>query len=307
MSTDSDLDARIGAALDTRARNLAESDLRPAIALNAATARSRSAPNRRRWGAPVLVAAAIATIAIVVALIVDSPSTQRVRPVAPPSVSTPMPSITTTPPVASGFDLGYQPLYPFATLAGAQAWQRSKGSQPWHADAGATALAFTSGWLGFTEINIVTSARTDADGAHIGVGYRDPNGVPHTAAVLHLVRFGRDADSPWEVVGSDDDPASFSLDTPAYGTAVKSPVMVGGRIAGVDENIRVTVRHLADPAPVATFCCTPAGSTGPTGSRWGATVPFTAPAGDVLTIVAQTGGHLQEVERFAIQGVRTSP
>jgi len=29
--------------------------------------------------------------------------------------------------------------------------------------------------------------------------------------VLHLVRFGNDPDSPWEVVGSDD--TTFSLDT----------------------------------------------------------------------------------------------
>jgi hypothetical protein len=32
-------------------------------------------------------------------------------------------------------------------------------------------------------------------------------------------------------------------------------------------------------------------------------VPFSAPAGTVLTIVATTGGHLQTVERFAIMGV----
>jgi hypothetical protein len=38
---------------------------------------------------------------------------------------------------------------------------------------------------------------------------------------------------------------------------------------------------------------------------WAATVSFTAAPGDVLTIVAQTGGHLQAVERFAIQGVHT--
>jgi hypothetical protein len=34
-------------------------------------------------------------------------------------------------------------------------------------------------------------------------------------------------------------------------------------------------------------------------------VPFSAPGGTVLTIVATTGGHLQTVERFAIQGVHT--
>jgi hypothetical protein len=71
--------------------------------------------------------------------------------------------------------------------------------------------------LRFTEIDTVTSTRTGADGVHVGVGYRDPNGRLCAAAMLHLVRFGIDPDSPWEVVGSDDNPASFSLDTPAYG------------------------------------------------------------------------------------------
>jgi hypothetical protein len=122
--------------------------------------------------------------------------------------------------------------------------------------------------------------------------------------VLHLVRFGTDPDSPWEVVGSDD-PASFSLDTPAYGSPVTSPITVGGHIVGVDENIKVTVHRLASQAPVGTHCCTPAGMATPTGTDWAATVSFTAAPGDVLTIVAQTGGHLQAVERFAIQGVHT--
>jgi hypothetical protein len=218
------------------------------------------------------------------------------------------PSSTPAPAQPVSFELGYQPLYPFASLADAQAWQaadRSGGHQPWHADAGETAIAFSWGWLGFNEIDTVTSTRIGADGAHIGVGYRDPNGRLCTAAVLHLVRFGTDSDSPWEVVGSDDNPASFSLDTPAYGSPVTSPMTVGGHIVGVDENIKVTVRRLSSQEPVGTHCCTPAGMATPTGTDWAATVSFTAAPGDVLTIVAQTGGHLQAVERFAIQGVHT--
>jgi hypothetical protein len=221
-------------------------------------------------------------------------------------------SLPPTSPPSSGaratFELGYQPLIPFASLAEAQAWQaadRSGGHQPWHADAGETAIAFAWGWLRFTEIDTVTSTRTGADGAHVGVGYRDPNGRLCTAAMLHLVRFGIDPDSPWEVVGSDDNPASFSLDTPAYGSSVTSPMTVGGHIVGVDENIKVTVRRLSSQAPVGTYCCTPAGMATPTGTDWAATVRFNASPGDVLTMIAHTGGHLQGVERFAIQGVRT--
>ena len=192
-------------------------------------------------------------------------------------------------------------MWPFATLTAAKDWQaahRSGGQQPWHLDAGQTALSFTQGYLGFNEINIVTSTRTDSIGAHIGVGYRDPNGTARTAAVLHLVRFGTDSDSPWEVVGSDD--ATFSLEIPAYGSVVHSPVTVGGHITGVDENIRVTMRQLS--APVGQSCCTPAGGTN---QPWTAKVSFSGLTDTVATVVASTGGHLQAVERFAIQGVRS--
>lgn len=331
-SNNLNLDDRIRDALDAQAQRLTEADLRPATA---PTGRRPAGLDRRwRWGAPLLAAAAVATIAIVT-VFVSSPTAHRTSPATSPtpSVSVPLRPTSTSAPApsspsagrssspshssapssappaqGSSFDLGYQPLYPFATLADALAWQaanRSGGHQPWHADAGQTAISFTTGWLGFHEIDTVTSTRTGADGAHVGVGYRNPNGALVTAAVLHLVRFGNGADSPWEVVGSDDDPANFSLDTPAYGSRVTSPMTVGGRILGVDENIKVAVRRLSSQAPVGSYCCTPAGPATPTGTDWAAPVSFTAAPGDVLTIVAQTGGHLQAVERFAIQGVHT--
>ena len=64
-----------------------------------------------------------------------------------------------------------------------------------------------------------------------------------TAAVLHLVRFGTAPDSGWEVVGSDD--TTFSLEQPAYGSTVSSPIIAGGHITGVDESIRLAVRSQA--------------------------------------------------------------
>jgi hypothetical protein len=60
---------------------------------------------------------------------------------------------------------------------------------------------------------------------------------------VHHVRFGPQSDAPWEVVGSDD--TTFTVETPAYGALVTSPVTVAGRITGVDENVRVAVRQLA--------------------------------------------------------------
>jgi hypothetical protein len=214
------------------------------------------------------------------------------------SVDSTSPTATVPP---AGFSLGYQPLWPFANYAQASGWlagYRTGGSQPWHADAGQTALSFTRGYLGFTEISLVTSSRTDALGAHIGVGYRNPAGALATAAVLHLVRYGPSADSGWEVVGSDD--TSFSLEQPAYGSAVSSPITASGHITGVDESIRLAVRNQAGQLVGGPAQPIPAGGQA---QPWHGTVPFTGDG--VLTIVASTGGHLQAVERFAIQGVHT--
>jgi hypothetical protein len=201
------------------------------------------------------------------------------------------------------FDLGYQPLWPFANYAQAKDWEVNGlpgGHQPWHASAPQTALSFTQFVLGFKDLNTVTSTRYDSLGAHIGVGYHDPNGVARTAAILHLVRFGPNATSPWEIVGSDD--TTFSIEAPAYGSVATSPIKVGGHITGVDESISVTIRQLSSAAPLGTSCCTPAGGNHQT---WSASVSFTGATDPVLTIAAATGGHLQAVERFAIQGVRS--
>jgi hypothetical protein len=102
------------------------------------------------------------------------------------------------------------------------------------------------------------------------------------------------------VVGSDD--TTLSLEQPAYGSQVSSPMTVGGHITGVDENIVVSVLRLTSSGTDrATLAAVPAGGDH---TPWttGA-VPFSQRG--VLTIVARAGGHLQLVERFAIQGVHT--
>jgi hypothetical protein len=204
-------------------------------------------------------------------------------------------------PGAASHGLGrFQPLWPFASAEEARAWQRSYrsgGHGPWHLSAEETALAF-AGFLGFAEIDRVTS-RTVRDGdARIGVGSRGQEGTT-TAAVLHLVRVGDGADAPWEVVGTDD--RELTLTTPAYGAAVSSPVAVGGEITGVDESLRLAVHQRSSEAPIGRFCCVPAGGFP---GRWSAKVPFQGAGDQVLTIVVSTGGHVAEVERFAVTGVR---
>lgn len=194
-------------------------------------------------------------------------------------------------------------MWPFSTLAQAQAWERdfhSGGHQPWHLDPDQTALSFTQGYLGFQDVSRVSAHSVSGREARIGVGLSARTGATGTAAVIHLVRYGTDRDAPWEVVGTDD--TTFSLTVPAYGSVVRSPVLTGGRITGVDENIRVSVRQASSTTPLGTFCCLPAGGSA---SPWKASVSFSGARDRVLTIVASTGGHISEVERFTVTAVRT--
>ena len=196
------------------------------------------------------------------------------------------------------FDLGYQPLWPFGSYAEAEQWRTAgDGSQAWHLDAAQTALNFTQSYLGFTEIDQVGTPTLSDTGARVSVGYLDPNGQLQIAAVLHLVRYGTAKDSPWEVVGSDD--TTLTLEQPAYGSQVSSPLTVSGHITGVDENVAVSV--LASQNDRVTLARIPAGGDQ---AAW-TTDPVPFEQRGVLTIVASTGGHVQEVERFAIQGVHT--
>ncbi|MEV7419113.1 hypothetical protein [Streptomyces sp. NPDC089919] len=207
-------------------------------------------------------------------------------------------------PADHGLGPGLQPLWPFSTLAQAQAWQRSYregGHQPWHLDAPATALAFVQGHLGFKDMDRISSRSVNGRDARIGVGLGSPEEARRgTAAVLHLVRYGTGPDAPWEVVGTDD--TTLSLTVPAYGAKAASPLRVGGRITGVDESVRVQVRQPSTPTPLGSTCCTSAGGTN---TPWTATVSYTHATDPVLTVVATTGGHLADVERFALTAVRT--
>ncbi|MER7112691.1 hypothetical protein [Streptomyces sp. NPDC000229] len=235
------------------------------------------------------------------------------QPSTPADPATPRPDASTPGPNASATSgpegvapvpgLGrLQPIWPFTTLTQAQAWQRayrSGGHQPWHLDAEQTALSFTRGYLGFTEIDRVTSRSVGATHARIGVGLSGPESSG-TAAVIHLVRYGTGRDAPWEVVGTDD--TTFSLTKPAYGSVVRSPLAVGGRISGVDESIRVHVRQPSSKAPLGESCCAPAGGFG---QPWSSSVSFKGGKDAVLTVIAMTGGHIAEVERFAVTAVRT--
>ena len=196
------------------------------------------------------------------------------------------------------------PVWPFTTAAQVRQWQaayRAGGQQPWHLDAGATALAFTRGHLGYVEVDRITSRRISNGDAHIGVGWRVQGSRYGTAAVLHLIKFGTGPDAPWVVVGTDD--TQLTLATPRYGSTVTSPVRVGGRITGVDESLRVRVLGPASSTPLFSSRGLPAGGTK---TPWSTIARFHAPHGTVLTIAVSTGGHLKAVEEFAITAVRVA-
>ncbi|WP_225728087.1 MULTISPECIES: Gmad2 immunoglobulin-like domain-containing protein [unclassified Nocardia] len=215
-------------------------------------------------------------------------------PVVPPSVS------TSAQPTGGSYHFGYQPLYPYATAEQAADMEQSvrAGHQPWRLDAGTIAQMFTQWHLGFQGIDKVWKVDVRGDEAWAGVGFANPNGAPATAAVIHLVRFGPNPDSLWEVVGTED--TTLTLTAPAYGSTVRSPVTAGGRITGVDESLRVQVRQ-TDQSPAGEVSRIPAGGTE---TPWSARVPFTAACPGTLTVAVSTGGHIADVERFAITGVR---
>ena len=218
-----------------------------------------------------------------------------------PNTPATTPAAPGTPAQTTGLPAGYLPLFPFASLADVRAWQasyESGGHQPWHRSADLTATAFAA-FLGYTDATQVAQSAVSGGDAHVAVGIKLPDGTISTAAIIHLVLFGSGRYAPWEVVGTDD--RTFTVDRPAYGSTVPSPVTVGGTITGVDESIGVTVHTLPAQVPAGAYCCRAAGGTR---SPWWARVTFLATPGQVITIAAATGGHVAAVERFAVTGAR---
>lgn len=206
---------------------------------------------------------------------------------------------TLSAPPASG-DFGYQPLWPFASEAEADQWSQDgglAGESPWHADPAATALRFTRDYLGFTEVDRTTAVTERGDEAWVGVGY-DADGHLLTVATIHLARIGATADAPWEVVGTEDE--WFTLESPTYGSTVGPVIEAGGRITGVDECIRLMVRQSTQQAVLGDFSCQMAGGDD---APWAAVVSATGAQPGVVTLVAVTGGHVAEVEKFAVTGL----
>lgn len=245
---------------------------------------------------------AIVCFAVILGVIAAGCSSGSDKPAA--SSTTSMKSSTTTSTTSPQLSHDDLPLYPFANLQEVAAWQqeyRSGGNQPERLNAGLTALAFAR-FLGYVDIDQVVASREDAQGAHVSVGFRNPDsGKLTVAAVVHLVRYGTGSDTPWEVVGTDD--TDFTLTTPVYGAVVTSPMPAGGRISGVDESISVHVQQLHSNGLLGQVCCAPGGGTN---EPWSTTVSFSQPTDPVLILSASTGGHVRDVERFTVTAAKST-
>jgi hypothetical protein len=249
----------------------------------------------------IRLAAAAATAVLAAGCSTASGPSSASHPATPPSPARSSSPAASAAPAPTPAPFGYQPLFPFGSWADAQAWAASyaaNGHQPWHLSADQTALAFTQGYLGFSQISKVAAHTVGGSDARVTVGLTLPNGQLSHAAIIHLVKFGSGRYAPWEVVGTDD--TSLTLDLPAYGSTATSPVRIGGKITGVDENLRAEVHQLSASGSVGSFCCQAAGGQA---TPWSLTVPFRATSGQVITIVVHTGGHVAAVERFAVTGV----
>ncbi|GAA5085774.1 polyisoprenoid-binding protein YceI [Thermocatellispora tengchongensis] len=200
---------------------------------------------------------------------------------------------------------GDRPLWPFTSLEQARAWQRLRevtGDGSWHLDPGRTALAFTRRHLGFTGVDVEVGRSVKGRTALVKVGYRHAESdKPGVAATIRLVRLGTGPGAPWAVVGTDDD--TLTITRPAYGASVRSPLTVSGRITGVDESLRVRALVRGADRPAGSTCCEPAGGEN---ASWRVRLSFRAAPGTLMTLVVSTGGHVAEVERFAVTAVRAA-
>jgi len=323
MTAETPVEDRLRAALGAEARAASAGAGASGDSLAAIRARVRTVRRRRH----ALLAGAAAVVVVVGAVaaprldgdhhpvrIGDTPTTPPSTPpttgpgptvtgpgggggtVAPPVTPTPTAPSTTIP--GAGFTM----LWPDANAADASAAAAAvaEGHSPWRMDSVQIAGQFASQYLGFTELDVTTSQDVQGDQAWIGVGSRDAaTGQTFTAAVIHLRRIGGQF-GIWEVVGTRD--TDLTLESPAYGAAVASPITVGGLVTGVDESLRVAVHAVGAPGPVGQACCLPAGGQA---TPWHTTVAYRGvAAGRTLTVVVSTGGHRQAVERFAVTAVQ---
>ena len=170
----------------------------------------------------------------------------------------PSPSETVSPsptdvPVAARFP-GNIAIWPFTDAKSADTWQSAydaQGSQPWAADAQQVAKLWVAS-LGITDVDQVleTSKAADDSTAVVTLGRTMTQEQQTTVSVtdVQLVHYGE----AWVVTGAADAQGLLSVDAPAAGDTVSSPVTVTGPTwGGSEESVNFDLRQLdADGTPV---------------------------------------------------------
>jgi hypothetical protein len=151
-------------------------------------------------------------------------------------------------------------IWPFASQAQVQAWQRDPSGRPWAADPHEVAVRFLRDYLRLTDVTVAAGCPTCVD-----LALRGTNGRP--LGTIHLVHQAEAAYSVTGVTPGSD----LSVASPAAGQRVTSPVALRGTITGVDESIAVSLLSQAGAVLGRT---TTAAGTGP----WSASLRWAGPA-----------------------------
>jgi len=259
--------------------------------IRAKVARRRHLLRWLRPGLAVATAAVLAGAAVFAVSLGDSASRtlkQDQRPASqlPGPASSP-PTGQASPSPGGPVSLGRTPftIWPYASLAQAQAAQRSGNIQSWHSDPAQTALRFM-GYLQAPEVDKVTGNEKETTsvgaGRKVSLGRKMADGSVATVTVVHLVRLGGGSTAPYAVTVAG--AYQLAITQPEIAAPVRSPLLVRGTVLGVDQSVRVEVRTPSLATPVSA----PAAAMGGSAKPWETSVSFAAPASGTGTLVART-------------------
>jgi hypothetical protein len=251
--------------------------------------------DRLRWlrpGLAVATAAVLAGAAVFAVSLGDSASRtlkrdQRPASQLPGPASNPPTGQSSPSPSGGPVSVGptSYPIWPYTSLAQAQAAQRSGNIQSWHREPAQTALRFM-GYLQAPEVDkvIATERETTSLGAgrKVSLGRKMADGSIRTVTVVHLVRLGSGSTAPYAVTVAGG--YQLAITQPEIAAPVRSPLLVRGTVLGVDQSVRVEVRIPSVATPISA----PAAAMGGTGKPWQTSVSFVAPASGTGTLVART-------------------
>lgn len=224
----------------------------------------------------------------------EHPATQ------PPVTSTPslvLPA-SPTPKPATAKVVG---IWPFQTSSDVSTWQQSStgGHQPWHYDAGQTAVAFLA-FLGHPEVHQVMSVIDHGYATAVTVGQHNADsGRTTKVTVVWLKQVGTGSPQPWDV--QEATASDLTIDQPSRFAHVSTPLIVSGLITGIDESITVQLVSPSTGADLNTT--TPHVPAGGTNTPWETRLTLRASNDKVGILVAYTGGHVAAVERLTVTGV----